>query len=51
MNQTDYAAYLLTLPLSQIRAIKKAVNVMCRAGINRDDALRIIVEQRQSHGR
>lgn len=46
-----YAAYLLTLPVSQIRVIRKAVNVLVRAGLYRDDAVRIILSERQSKGK
>ena len=44
----DFAAYLLSLPMSQVKAIKKAVNVLIRAGFYREDAIRIIVENKQA---
>ena len=47
----DYAVYLMSLPLSQVKAIRKAMAVLTRAGIYRDDALRIIIDQRQANGK
>lgn len=46
----NYAEYLLTLPMAQFKAIKKAVAMLVRTGMYREDAIRIIVEQHQSNG-
>jgi hypothetical protein len=41
------AEYLISLPLSDLRAIKKSVAVLRRAGFSTDDALSIIIPAHQ----
>lgn len=47
MNTSDFAAYLLTLPLAQYRRIRKAYLVLLRAGVMRDDAIHILLENKR----
>jgi hypothetical protein len=40
---TDFAEYLTIIPMSQVKAIRRAINVLMRAGVSRDNALNVIV--------
>lgn len=44
----DNTLYLLTLPLSTIRAIRKAVNILSRAGVTRETAIELILDQHRN---
>lgn len=46
----DYASVLLLMPIGKLRTIRKAVQVLMRAGMYREDAVRIIMEQYLSNG-
>jgi len=43
MHANDFAGYLLTLPLAELKRIKKAVTILTRAGMNRQDAIDCII--------
>lgn len=43
VEQTYYGDYILRLPLSEIRRIKRAVNVLARAGMQYHDAVSIVI--------
>jgi hypothetical protein len=45
MNQ---AVEILSMPMSRIKAIKKAIAVLCRAGISREDAIVIVLEHQRA---
>lgn len=48
----EYATYLMSLPTSEFRAIKRAIRVLIRAGVEPEKALQIICDahmQRASH--
>jgi hypothetical protein len=47
----DYGVYLVSLSLSEYRALRKAIAVLVRAGIPREDALQIIVTAHQNKAR
>lgn len=44
---TDFAAYLLTLPSAQFKAIKKAVQVLRRAGVSTENAMNVVIVAHQ----
>ena len=44
MSNQDQAQYLLGLPLSEFKAIKKAVQILKRAGMHGEQALNITVQ-------
>ena len=46
MNIT-HAAYLLTLPLAELKSIKRAVNILVRVGMLRDDATELVITKHQ----
>lgn len=45
MSNTEMAAYLVQLPLSEFKAIRKAISVVARGGMCREEALKLIVTQ------
>jgi hypothetical protein len=44
----DNTIYLLTLPLSTIKRIRKAVNILTRAGVIRETAIELILDQHRN---
>lgn len=48
MSHQQQAQYLVSLPLVQFRAIKKAITILARSGMCREMALSLIVEQHQA---
>lgn len=44
MQSTDTTVYLLQLPISQFKAIKKAARVLVNAGMSTDAAIDLLVE-------
>ena len=47
MSHQEQASYLISLPMTQFTAIRKAVSILSRSGMPREMALSIIVEQHQ----
>lgn len=47
----DYANYLLSLPLAQYRAIKRAIRVLQVCGIDTETAIRIVCDARMRTSR
>lgn len=50
-----YAEYLLKVPQAELKAIKKAINVLVRAGVQREAAISTVMEAHEAkyrgHGR
>lgn len=44
MSGQDQAQYILRLPLTEYKAIKKAVGILVRAGMTREEALSHLVQ-------
>lgn len=51
MSGFDQAQYLISLPLSEFQAIKKAVQVLKRAGLDGEQALSITVQAHEHKAR
>ena len=44
MSGQDQAQYILGLPLAQYKAIKKAIGILTRAGMTREEALSHLIQ-------
>jgi hypothetical protein len=42
---TDFAEYLTIIPMSQVKAIRRAVNVLMRGGFTRQNAVSVVLTQ------
>lgn len=51
MSNAEMADYIVRLPLGEFKAIKKAIAVIARGGMCREDALKLIVSQHQESQR
>lgn len=45
MSNSEMAAYIVSLPVGEFKAIKKAISVVARGGMCREDAMKLIVSQ------
>jgi hypothetical protein len=47
----DQTAYILSLPSSQVKAIKRAIRILCAAGFDYFDAASLVIERHQLRAR
>lgn len=44
MSGFEQAQYIVSMPLNELKAIKKAIATLCRAGMHREEALSLLIQ-------